>query len=105
MDKELIEQKFKKLSDANKIRYNLGRILFLQDKISSFIFVFGVLIVGYLFSLPFIIWYGGFNRIIIIAFFGTISIIVGWIFAFVALFKSRKDNKALEKFLIEKSKK
>ncbi len=105
MKKELIDQKFKKLSDVNKIRYNIGRIFFIQKRTLLIILVSFMIIMGNLFFLPFLIRYGGFNRILGFAFVGVITIMFGWILLIVEIFKfSKKDNEALEKFLNDKSK-
>ncbi len=105
MKKELIDQKFKKLSDVNKIRYNIGRIFFNQKKILVIILVSFMIIIGNLFFLPFFIRYGGFNGIFAFAFVGVITIMFGWILLIVEIFKfSKKDNEVLEKFLNDKSK-
>ena len=105
MKKELIDQKFKKLSDVNKIRYNMGRIFFNQKKILLIILISVTIVLGYLFSLTFIIRYGSFSRIIMNLVFGSILILVGFILACIEIFKfSKKDDEALEKFLNEKSK-
>ncbi len=105
MRKELIDQKFKKLSDVNKIRYNLGRMISFQRITVSIIVIFFTIVIGYLFALPFVIRYGSFSRIIIKLVFGSILIIVGFILACIEIFKfSKKDKEVFEKFLNEKSK-
>ncbi len=105
MKKELINHKFKKLSDANKIRYNIGKTFFIQKKTALIIMVWFLIIMGYLFLLPFIIRYGGLYKILGYAIFGSILLFIAFILAWIELFRTKNDEKVLEKFLNEKSKK
>ncbi len=102
---ELIEQKFKKLSDANKIRYNLGVIMFGQNRIATLVISSFLIIISYLFMLPFIIKYGIFNTIVASAGLSFFILILGFFILILGLFLRMKESKALEKFLNEKSKK
>ena len=104
MKKELIDQKFKKLSDVNKIRFNLGRMIDLQKKTISMVIFSFISIVGYLFFLPFLVRYGGFNRIVGFAFLGSILLLSGFILLWISIFLDNKNRKVLEEFLNKKSK-
>lgn len=105
MDKEEIEKKFEKLSDVNKVRYNLGRIIHGQKIIFLFVFVVCSAIFGCVLSLPFMIRYGSFNRVIAWAVIGFLVCLFASIMSIVGIFRMNKDNEALEKFLNKKQKK
>ncbi len=105
MKNELMDKKFAKLSDANKIRFNIGVIIFTQTKIVAMIFSSFLIIISYLFMLPFIIRYGGFNQIMGYVDFSFILLITTFILLILGIFRQMKDRKVLEKFLDKKSKK
>ncbi len=103
--KELMEHKFEKLSDANKIRYNLGRIISIQLHLFLVVSFSCVLILGYLLMVPFIIKYSGLDRIGMMAIIGSFLVLIASILFWVGVFKLNKSEKALEDFLNKKSKK
>ncbi len=105
MNKELMRKKFEKLSDVNKVRYQLGRIISNQSRIVLIIGVVSSFIFGYLLSLPFLIRYGGWSRLILLVFLGCSLMMAGWVLFFVGNSALKKCDEELEKFLIEKSKK
>ncbi len=105
MNKELIEIKFKKLSDVSKIRYNLGNIIFLQKRNSLIIKILGLIIVAFLLFLPFEIRYSGVNRILMMAGIGSLIVIVAFILFIIEALKLGKLNKSLDEFLNKNSKK
>ncbi len=105
IEKKLMEKKFEKLSGIDKIRYNLGNIILNQVEIFLSIGFFGLAIVGYLLMFPFLIRYGSFNRIVISAIGGILTLVFAVIFIIVGTYKFEKSEKALEDFLNKKSKK
>ncbi len=104
-EKKEEEIKFAKLSDVSKIRYNLGNIIFFQNKTLLSIKIFSLIILAQLFILPFDIRYSGFNRILMMSYIGSLIIIVAFILFIVEFIKLGKLNKSLDEFLNKKSKK
>ncbi len=105
IEKKLMEKKFEKLSGIDKIRYNLGNITSNQMSIFSSIGFLDLTIIGYLLMLPFIIRDGDFNRIVILAMGGILTVVFAVILVIVGTYKLEKSEKALEDFLNKKSKK
>ena len=105
MEKELMERKFEKLSDANKIRYNLENIKLDQMWIFFIILLLDLAIIGYILMLPFIIIYGDSNIIFLMVIVGVLAIVFVVIMFFVGTYKLDKSAKALGDFLNKKSKK
>ncbi len=103
--REIMEKKFEKLSDANKIRYNLGRIMSIQFHQFLVISFLGMVVLGCLCMLPFMILYAGGNRLFVMAVVGCFSILIAAILFWVGVFKLNKSEKVLEDFLNKRSKK
>lgn len=100
IDKELMKEKFEKLNDTIKIRYNLGKIISMQlTSLAIMISLFGVTLMMILF-LPFMINYGGFYGCVRWAFFGFLLMTSMLIFFIAQMCKIKKDEKALERFLM-----
>ena len=103
--KELMEHKFEKLSDANKIRYNLGNIMLMQFSGASGIMILGLTNLAYLLILPFVLKYFRVSSILMLAFLGILTMIGIFILYWIMVSKLNKSEKALEDFLNKKSKK
>ncbi len=105
IERELIEHKFQKLNDANKIRYNLGRIISNQFRIFLMVMLFGLLITGCVLFLPFIIRHDEIYKVVGLAIFGVLILVMAFILGIVGIYKLYKTEKSTEDFLNEKSKK
>ena len=104
MNKELIKEKFEKLSDINKIRYDLGRIISIQFTTLLFIIVLSGVILGLILFLPFRINYGSFYESTCWVFVGFFLIIVMFILLIFEMNQIKEDKKSLEKFLMSEGK-
>ena len=100
MNKELIKEKFEKLSDINKIRYDLGRIISIQFTTLLFIIVLSGVILGLILFLPFRINYGSFYESACWVFVGVFLIIGMFILLIAEMYRIKEDKKLLEKFLM-----
>lgn len=103
--RELMEHKFEKLSDANKIRYHLGDIKLIQSRSMSVLMMLGLMNFAFLLMLPFIMRYFGMGKINSLAFLGFLILIGILILLFTGRYQLNKFEKALEDFLNKKPKK
>ena len=103
--RELMGYKFEKLSDANKIRFQLGNIILLQGGTQVIVMLFGSLIFGYISVLPFVIKFGSVGKFFILGSGGLLMATLAVILFWVLTFRMNKSEKALEDFLNKKSKK
>ena len=104
MNKELTKEKFEKLSDTNKIRYNLGKIISMQFTILSFIMTLFGVILGIILFLPFMINYGSFYGSVRWVFLVVFLLIGMFILLIVEMYRLKEDEKSLEKFLMSEGK-
>ncbi len=104
VNKELTKEKFEKLSDTSKIRYNLGKIISMQFTILSFIMTLFGVILGIILFLPFMINYGSFYGSVCLVFLGVFLIIGMFILLIVEMYRIKEDEKSLEKFLMSEGK-
>ena len=95
-----MEKKFEKLSDIDKVGYNLTKIVLVQNSINLRV-TFGILLIaGILLILPSIIIERESIGVIILKIVGFLNVMVSIIFIFIGFFKSdKKEKEALEKFL------